>query len=94
MASPATTPAVTRPLARSEVAMIGGLALATLALHLATNGLYDFHRDSLYYLYSACHPAWGYVDYPPVTPTIAWLGLLAMVEPPAAAPAAPAARPN
>jgi 4-amino-4-deoxy-L-arabinose transferase-like glycosyltransferase len=60
---------------RSEVAVIGGLALAKLILHLATNGLYDFHRDSLYYLDSARHPAWGYVDYPPVTPTVARLSL-------------------
>jgi dolichyl-phosphate-mannose--protein O-mannosyl transferase len=44
-----------------------------LALQLATNGLYDFHRDSLYYMDSARHPAWGCVDYPPVTPTIARL---------------------
>jgi hypothetical protein len=35
-----------------------------LGLHLATNALYDFHRDSLYYMDSARHPSWGYVDYP------------------------------
>jgi 4-amino-4-deoxy-L-arabinose transferase-like glycosyltransferase len=51
------------------------MALAVLALHLVTNAQYDFHRDSLYYLDSARHPAWGYVDYPPVTPTIARLSL-------------------
>lgn len=60
---------------RSEVAVIGGLAVAKLTLHLATNGLYDFHRDSLYYLDSARHPAWGYVDYPPVTPMMGRLSL-------------------
>jgi len=54
---------------------VAALALAVLALHLATNGLYDFHRDSLYYLDSARHPAWGYVDYPPITPTVARLSL-------------------
>ena len=54
---------------------VGALVVAVLALHLATNGLYDFHRDSLYYLDSARHPAWGYVDYPPLTPTIARLSL-------------------
>jgi 4-amino-4-deoxy-L-arabinose transferase-like glycosyltransferase len=59
----------------SEATVIAGMALAVLALHLATNGLYDFHRDSLYYMDSAGHPAWGYVDYPPVTPTIARLSL-------------------
>ena len=51
------------------------MAIAVLLLHMATNGLYDFHRDSLYYMDSARHPAWGYVDYPPVTPAIARLSL-------------------
>lgn len=51
------------------------MALAVLVLHLATNARYDFHRDSLYYMDSARHPAWGYVDYPPVTPTIARFSL-------------------
>jgi hypothetical protein len=59
----------------SVSAPVGLMALAVLALHLATNGLYDFHRDSLYYLDSARHPAWGYVDYPPLTPTIARFSL-------------------
>ena len=59
----------------SEPLVIGGMAAAVLVLHLATNGQYDFHRDSLYYLDSARHPAWGYVDYPPLTPTVARLSL-------------------
>jgi hypothetical protein len=59
----------------SEVLMIGALALIKLTLHLATNGLYDFHRDSLYYLDSARHSAWGYVDYPPITPMVARFSL-------------------
>ncbi|MDQ6772751.1 MAG: glycosyltransferase family 39 protein [Candidatus Dormibacteraeota bacterium] len=58
-----------------ETAAVAALALAVLVLHLATNGRYDFHRDELYYLDSARHPAWGYVDYPPLTPTIARLSL-------------------
>ena len=58
-----------------ETTLVAGIAAAVLVLHLATNGLYDFHRDSLYYMDSAKHPAWGYVDYPPVTPTIARLSL-------------------
>src|ERR1700730_1940183 len=60
---------------KSETALIGLPAASVLALHVAPNGLYDFHRDSLYYLDSALHPAWGYVDYPPVTPMIARLSL-------------------
>ena len=51
------------------------IAASVLALHLITNGQYDFHRDSLYYLDSARHSDWGYVDYPPVTPMIARLSL-------------------
>ena len=51
---------------RTEVVVIGGLALAKLTLYLATNRLYDFHRDSLCCVDSARHPAWGYADYPPV----------------------------
>ncbi len=60
---------------RTEAVIVAALAGLVLLLHLATNGLYDFHRDSLYYMDSARHPAWGYVDYPPVTPTIARLSL-------------------
>jgi 4-amino-4-deoxy-L-arabinose transferase-like glycosyltransferase len=60
----------------SEVWIVVGVALGVLTLHLATNGLYGFHRDSLYYLDSARHLAWGYVDYPPLTPAIARLSLL------------------
>lgn len=55
----------------SERVIVGGVAVAVLALHLATNGLYGFHRDELYYLDSARHLAWGFVDYPPLTPAIA-----------------------
>ena len=61
--------------ARSERVQVAALAATVLLLHLVTNAQYDFHRDSLYYLDSARHPAWGYVDYPPVTPTIARLSL-------------------
>jgi 4-amino-4-deoxy-L-arabinose transferase-like glycosyltransferase len=61
---------------KSERWIVGGVALAVLALHLATNGLFGFQRDELYYLDSARHLAWGFVDYPPLTPAIARLSLL------------------
>src|SRR5437762_2681834 len=67
-------PRVSRPVV-SEAIIIAVLAVATLSLHLATNALYGFHRDSLYYLDSARHLAWGYVDFPPITPAIARLSL-------------------
>jgi 4-amino-4-deoxy-L-arabinose transferase-like glycosyltransferase len=42
-------------------------ALIKLALHIATNGQYGFHRDELQTLEDARHLAWGYVPYPPLT---------------------------
>ncbi len=49
-----------------------------IALHLATNSTLGFHTDELYYLDCGRHPAFGYVDFPPVLPLLARLetGLL------------------
>ena len=49
------------------------IAAAQLTIHLATNGAYGFHTDELYYMASGQHPAFGYVDFPPVTPLLASL---------------------
>ncbi len=49
------------------------LAAVKFAIHLATNGVYGFQRDEMYYVISGQHPALGYVDYPPFTPMLAWL---------------------
>jgi hypothetical protein len=47
------------------------LALVKLALHLLTAAQYGYHRDELYYLAASEHPAFGYVDFPPLVPLIA-----------------------
>jgi 4-amino-4-deoxy-L-arabinose transferase-like glycosyltransferase len=49
------------------------VAAGKLRIHLATNGVYGFQRDEMYYIISGQHPALGYVDYPPVTPMLAWI---------------------
>ena len=47
------------------------LAVASLAIHVFVNGGYGFFRDELYFIVCGQHPAWGYVDQPPLVPLIA-----------------------
>src|SRR5438132_13461376 len=44
-----------------------------LGIQLALNGTYGRHTDELYYILGGQHPAFGYVDFPPVTPMLARL---------------------
>ncbi len=50
---------------QADTALIGLLALAKLALHLAFVNRYGYFRDELYYLACGRHLDWGYVDFPP-----------------------------
>ncbi|MFG3438216.1 glycosyltransferase family 39 protein [Nonomuraea sp. NPDC047897] len=58
------------PLAWRPVAAVSG---ALVALLLLVSGGYGHHRDELYFRALSEHPAWGYVDQPPLTPLLAGL---------------------
>ena len=49
---------------------VAAITLATIAVLAVTATQYGLHRDELYFLVLSHHPAWGYVDQPPVTPML------------------------
>lgn len=52
----------------------GWVWLVTLivgAIHLVAAGRYDFFRNELYFIICGRHPAFGYVDQPPLVPLVA-----------------------
>ncbi|WP_199442873.1 ArnT family glycosyltransferase [Umezawaea beigongshangensis] len=62
------TDAPHRPVAVRPVVAVAAGVLATL---LAFAGRYDYHADELYFrLLGERGPAWGYVDQPPLLPTL------------------------
>jgi dolichyl-phosphate-mannose-protein mannosyltransferase len=62
---------------RAPVRWIALIAAAAFALEMAVSARYGYHRDELYFLAAGQHPAFGYVDQPPLTPLLARLSALA-----------------
>ena len=61
---------------RSDLGVLVFVAALRLALHVATNGWYGFHRDELQTLDDARHLDWGFVVYPPITALLGRLELI------------------
>lgn len=61
--------------ARTNWAILCGIAAAFALLHILTNNRYGFHRDELQFLSDARHLDWGYVSYPPFTPVVERIAL-------------------
>jgi hypothetical protein len=57
----------------SGTAIILYVALVRIVLYLFAGPHYGYFRDELYYLACGEHPAWGYVDQPPLIAWVAWL---------------------
>ena len=49
------------------VLLVAGVMFAGL---MALSGAYGFHGDEMYYVVAGQHPAFGYVDQPPLTPLL------------------------
>jgi 4-amino-4-deoxy-L-arabinose transferase-like glycosyltransferase len=51
------------------------IAAGMVTVELLVAARYGIHRDELYFLACARHLAWGYVDQPPLIPTLAWFAM-------------------
>ncbi|MFC5865441.1 glycosyltransferase family 39 protein [Acidicapsa dinghuensis] len=55
------------------MAIVCCVALVRVAIYIVAARNYGYFRDELYYLACGEHPAWGYMDQPPLIAWIAWL---------------------
>jgi Dolichyl-phosphate-mannose-protein mannosyltransferase len=54
----------------NEILAVAGIAAFSFALHMLFNNRYGYFRDEFDYIICGNHPAWGYVDQPPLLPIL------------------------
>lgn len=69
------------------VVVIAGLMVVGL---LAISSAYGFHRDEMYFVVAGRHPAFGYVDQPPLTPLLSAVSVALLGASPTAVRVLPA----
>src|SRR5450755_509755 len=67
------SPAATRRFEPRIDAVAWSAAAVVLVVHALTAGRYDAFRNELYFIVCGRHPAFGYVDQPPLVPLLAAL---------------------
>ena len=76
MSAHSTTPVPRQPFLAGGMLAVVAIALAKLVLHCVFNNRYGYFRDEFDYLACGDHPAWGYVDQPPLIPILAKISRL------------------
>jgi len=56
--------------AKNGVLAVAAIAAASFVLHMIFNNRYGYFRDEFDYIVCGNHPAWGYVDQPPLVPIL------------------------
>jgi len=65
-----TEPRIERQSQRDGMLAVYFIAMFSFALHLIFNNRYGYFRDEFDYIACGRHPAWGYVDQPPLLPIL------------------------